>query len=206
MEAPKMPVEQSVAQLQEALSADFIARHATEAAQVLEDVELSEAVEFLQQSSPQVAARMIERTNPERAVQLLQELDGDALSAIANFVDLQLLAGLLARMDEQARETQLHSLGEATAEELTELMSYPPETAGSLMDPRSIVFRSDETADDALNQLRRLGREVGVDVQVIDEDSKLVGRVPVQALISAAPDAELASLARPPVVVNALAR
>lgn len=197
--------EQSAVELQEALTADFIERHAAEAARVLEDVELSEAVELLEQSPSQVGARLIERTNPERAVQILQALDARALGGLANLLDLQLLAALLARMEARPRETLLESLGEATAAELTDLMSYPPDSAGSLMDPRAIVFRSDETADDALSHLRRLGREVGVDVHVVDERSHLLGRISVQALISAAPDAKLGSLARAPVSVAATA-
>ncbi|MBW3590577.1 MAG: magnesium transporter [Actinobacteria bacterium] len=200
-----MTAEQSTAELQEALTADFIERNATEAARVLEDVELSEAVELLERSPAVVAARLIERTNPERAVAILQAMDTDALSGIANLLDLQLLAALLARMEAQPREALLGSLGEATAAELTDLMSYPPDTAGSLMDPRAMVFRSDETADDALNRLRRLGREVGVDVHVVDEDSHLVGRISVQTLISAAADAKLGSLARAPISVPATA-
>lgn len=201
-----MPADTATAELQEALTADFIDRHPTEAARVLEDVELAEAVEMLEAGSDRVAARLIERTNPERAVEVLQALNPDKMAGIANLLDLQLLAGLLARMDARSREAQLSAIGEATAAELTDLMSYPPETAGSLMDPRVIVFRSDETADDALDRLRRLGREVGVDVHIVDEENKLLGRVSVQTLISAAPEAKLGTLVRPPIAVRSTAR
>ena len=62
---------------------------------------------------------------------------------------------MLARLDPQERERCLVSLDPALAAELRDLMEYPPETAGSLMDPRVTSFRPDATTRDVVRRLRR---------------------------------------------------
>lgn len=83
-----MPVESTIAELQEALTADFIDRHASEAARILEDLDLAEAVEMLEAGSDRVAARLVERTNPDWAAQLLQAINPEKLVGIAGLLDL----------------------------------------------------------------------------------------------------------------------
>lgn len=191
----------AVAEMLEALSTDFIARHPREAARCLEELDLADAVGLLEAEPPGTAARLIARTDPDRAVEVLGALRPETIADITPLLELQLLAGLLARMDGAARERQLEALGAPVAKELTELMSYPPQTAGALMDPRADAFRASQTADQALAKLRGMGREVGIDIQVVDEDRKLLGHLSVQGLIGAQPQAKLGELAEPPLAV-----
>ena len=200
-----MPASATVGDLVEALSDDFVRRHPTEAAGFLEELDLPEAVELLAAQPAAVGATLIKRTHPERAVDLLQALDPEFVARGAAHLDLQLLAGLLARMEPEAQTALLSAFGEATAAELRDLMAFPPGSAGALMDPRAVVFRSDETADEVLSQLRKPGRAVDEDVQVVHPDGRLAGRLTIQSLISAEPDAPVGDLARPPVAVNSTA-
>jgi len=55
------------------------------------------------------------------------------------------------------------------------------------MDPRAVVFREDETADEVLRALRRPGSRLDEDVQVTDGEGRLVGRLALISLISADP-------------------
>lgn len=201
-----MPADRSAVDgLLEALSADFIARHPTEAARTLEEVEVTSEVALLEDGSGQIAAGLLERTAPDRAVDLIRALSPNALASIAVHLDLQMLAGLLARMEPEDRETQLQGFDKAIAGELRELLTYPVGSAGALMHPRTVVFREEETADKALSRLRSLGREIGADVQVVDAEGRLRGRLSIQRLITAEPDARVGDLAKPPIYVYATA-
>ena len=73
------------------------------------------------------------------------------------------------------------------------------------MDPRVTVFREDETADEVLSALRRPGREVDGDVQVVDTEGKLLGRLSIRSLISADHEATVGTLASPPIAVPSTA-
>ena len=191
----------STADLLEALSADFIRRHPTEAAHLLEEVDLKASAALLAAQPPQIGAGLIERTHQDRAVEILQELGPAGAVEVARQMDLQLLAGLLARMEPDARSAHLQALGDSTAAELRDLMSYPEGSAGALMDPRAVVFREDETADEVLRALRRPGSRLDEDVQVTDKEGRLVGRLALISLISADPAAPVGALAKPPIAV-----
>jgi magnesium transporter len=189
----------------EALTLDFVRRHPTEAARLLEDLQLQDTVVFLEALPAPEAAVLLERGDPEQAVILMQAMGPASAARAASRLDLQLLAGLLARMDARAREAQLAALADSTAAELRDLMAYPEGSAGALMDPRAVVFREDETADEVLAKLRKPGRVVDEDVQVVKADGRLLGRLAIQSLISAEPEAPVGSLARPPIAVPSTA-
>ncbi len=200
-----MPASTGSRELFEALGADFIGRHPTEVVRLLEQMVLAEAVGLLESQPSPVRADLIELTDPDRALDLVQALSPEVLAQTVPHLDLQRLAGLLARLEPKAQDAQLEALGAATAAEVRELMAYPERSAGALMDPRILVFRSDETADEVLAKLRRPGREVDEDMQVVHPDGKLIGRLAVQSLISADPQAPVGGLARPPVAVTSTA-
>ncbi len=200
-----MPVNSTAGDLVDALGADFIRRHPTEAAHLLEEIDVKEAADFLAAQPDDVGAGLIERTNPDRAVELLLHMEREAVGRVAGRLDLQLLAGLLARIEPEKQAAQFEALGSAMASELKDLMSYPEGSAGSLMDPRVTVFREDETADQVLATLRRPGREVDGDLQVVDTEGKLLGRLSIRSLISADPKAAVGTLASPPVAVPSTA-
>ncbi|MEX0791210.1 MAG: magnesium transporter, partial [Actinomycetota bacterium] len=185
--------------------AEFIRRHPGDAAHLLEEIDVKQAADFLAVQPDGVGADLIERTNPDRAVELLLHMDPEAVGRVAGRLDLQLLAGLLARMEPEDQAAQFEALGGSIASELKDLMSYPEGTAGSLMDPRAVVFREDQSADEVLAALRRPGREVDGDVQVIDSEGRLLGRLAIQSLISADHDAPVGTLAKPPVAVPSTA-
>lgn len=200
-----MPISSTAGDLVEALGADFIQRHPTDAAHLLEEIDAGEAADFLAAQPGAVGAGLIERTNPDRAVELLLHMAPEAVGRVAGELDLQLLAGLLARMEPEEQAAQFEALGSGVASELKDLMSYPEGSAGSLMDPRVTVFREDETADEVLATLRRPGREVDGDVQVVDAEGKLLGRLSIRSLISADPEAAVGTLASPPIAVPSTA-
>lgn len=200
-----MPVNATAGDLVEALGADFIRRHPREAAHLLEEIDVKDAADFLAAQPDGAGAGLIERTNPDRAVELLLHMDPGAVGRVAGRLDLQLLAGLLARMELDDQAAQFEALGGTIASELKDLMSYPEGSAGSLMDPRAVVFGEDQSADEVLAALRRPGREVDGDVQVIDSEGRLLGRLAIQSLISADHDAPVGTLAKPPVAVTSTA-
>ena len=75
-------------------------------------------------------------------------------------------------------------------------MSYPRDSAGSLMDPRAITFRPDAVARDVVQRLRRVRRRRVQDVFVVDEGRRLLGSIPLQEVFLAPADERLRNLMR----------
>ncbi|HUG52561.1 MAG TPA: magnesium transporter, partial [Vicinamibacteria bacterium] len=101
-----------------------------------------------------------------------------------------------ARIASAERERRLGLLPPALAAELRDLMAFPPESAGALMDRRVTTFRSGTTAEAALDRLRTMRETDFDDVFLVDAESRLVGKVALEDLAVAAPGRRLDELAK----------
>jgi magnesium transporter len=111
-------------------------------------------------------------------------------------MDPSVLASLLSRLDGESKDRILHRFSKAEGTELRDLMNYPPETAGSLMDPQVMVFRPETTVEEALEKLRQSPKRRIYDVFTIGPSGSLAGSIPLQDIAAAPLDKRLVELTR----------
>lgn len=70
-------------------------------------------------------------------------------------------------------------------------MVYPPDTAGHLIAANVIVFRGTDTAQQVLDQMRRIASRRIYNICVADEDRRLLGVVGLQDVALAQPERQL---------------
>jgi len=89
---------------------------------------------------------------------------------------------------------------------LREMMAYPADSAGYLMDPRVTAFRAEDSVGAALARVReQRGRRI-VDLCLVDGARRLTAVLPLQDVAVADPEERLGSLVRgPSVSVQAMA-
>lgn len=186
-----------------ALTEDFLQRYPQEAAAALDELPAEQAVALLEEQPAARTVALIRRLRPDTAAEVFAALSTPRLADLLRVLEPARAAGILARLDSETRSRRLSALEPGLAKELTALMTYPPDTAGSLMDPRIITFRPDTPAREALKRLRA-ARHVRIsDVFLVDEDGTLTGAVAVQDLAVADPATPLRELtARLPVSVR----
>lgn len=180
----------------EALINNFFAAYPEEAAHQLEHLETAEVIRLVHKMPHAHAVAVFENLTPDLAVEVLEQMDDMAAVGILSALDLMHSAPLLARVEDEVRQRYLSYLDPGTAKELRELMSYPPDTAGGLMDPRVTSFRPETTAREALKRIQGLRRRRIQDVFLVDPDGGLVGSVTLQDLAVAHPDQTLEQLTR----------
>jgi magnesium transporter len=73
-------------------------------------------------------------------------------------------------------------------------MAYPPDTAGSLMDPRIAMLRPEHAVADAIRRLRGQPRRTVQRIYLTDDAGRLVGSVGLDRLLSAEPETVLDTL------------
>ena len=177
-----------------------------EAAPRLERMHARDVADFLERQNAALAADVLRRLHADRATEVIEALKEPPASRILSALEPALAAALVARLDESARRARLTTLDPALAKELEELMTYPPDVAGRIMDPRVTSFRPETTAQEALSRIRALENKAIHDVFVVDDEGRLAGSVGIQDLALAAPTARLDELAQPrPPRVQALA-
>jgi magnesium transporter len=176
-----------------ALAEHALAAHPHTAAVALEHADPAEVAALLDGYAPEAAARVIGHMVPERAAQVVLALGDESLRAVLPGIAAPRGAAILAWLDPGPRDRVLDVLGGGAARELRELLAYPPDTAGALMDPRVVAARATETAGGALVALRDAPGELH-QLYVVDADHHLAGAVPVHRLALAAADAPIAAL------------
>jgi magnesium transporter len=175
---------------------NYLQLHPDDAAGQLEALPLEEAVRILLQVTPPTSAAVFERLSPQTASQVLEQIDDEVACMLLEIVDPSRTAPLLLRLGEEVRDRRLAGLSPRTAAELKTLMIYPPDTAGSLMDPRVSAFRPDATVEQVMERLRSLGRRRVHDILLVDGDGLLIGSIPLQDLVPAPRDKRLEELVR----------
>lgn len=186
----KYSVERGVRALVERYFQDF----PDEAAQKLEGLLAREVASLLASHSAPASGAVLRRLTSGLAAQVLAELDPDAFRGLVPTLELVRAAALLARLEPEVQTRLVALLDPSDAKELRELMSYPGDTAGGVMDPGVTVFREDATVREALAKLRsQRGRPIA-DVFVVNGEGRLVGALPLQELAVADPGLRIREL------------
>ena len=185
---------------------DFIRLYPDEAAREVERLPAEEAAGLLERQDPARAAELLSRMPSGPAAETLAAMSEAAAGPVVAAMEPVTAAALLARLDDEVRQRRIALLDPALAQEVTGLMSYPPDVAGGLMDPRVTTFREQTTARDALARIRGLSNRRIQDVFLVDEEGRLTGTVGLQDLALAEPGTRLESLAPAgPISVQAMA-
>ena len=189
----------------QALIRTFFRLHPGEAARALASTPVSEALDLLETQAGDRAAQVFERLDPDRAVTLMERMEEPLFRRLWGAMDEGVAASLLARLSPENRSARLSSLPVRLADEMKELMSYPPGSAGRIMDCSVTVFSAEETAEEALTRIRTFPERRILDLCVVDDDGKLTAVLPLQEVAVAQPDDRLGQLAHgPPVYVQAM--
>jgi magnesium transporter len=170
----------------------------SEAVEILNAFPLGELAKFLENLEPARAAEILEKLSEFVASDCLAQLALPAWKRIAARLDPYRASLLISRLDFERREVLLGVLEAALSAEIRELMSYPADTAGSLMDTRLLSFRPRDTVRDALARLGSWHRRDTRHVLVTSAEGKLLGMLPLTDVALAPPRQRLEQLLKDP--------
>ncbi|NHI01154.1 magnesium transporter [Oceanimonas sp. MB9] len=138
--------------------------------------------EILEELSEEVRDGIIRLMEPEKLAIALEDMESDDLAYVLRDLPEQLFNQVLTEMDEQDRQRAELAL------------SYPEDTAGSLMNTEFISLRPDVTIDVVLRYLR-LHSELpeGTDtLYVVDPHNRLLGDISLASLVVQSPTTTVA--------------
>jgi magnesium transporter len=185
---------------------DYIDRFPDELVVAMEDTPITEIARLVSVQSNERGAALLGRLRTDTATEVIVGIDEDVRRRLLPVVDPARAAAAIARLEETIATDLLQGLDQRTSRELRELMSYPPDTAGAIMDPRIAMLRAEATADEALQRLRQLREQRVYNLYVVDGDGVYLGRVPLQDIAVAEPTRSIRSLiTEAPVSVQATA-
>jgi len=181
----------------QALDRRFLLDHPWEAAQQVESLDPATVAEELAHQPARALLSLFRRLVPASAGRVLERLPAStARSLIAELLPTEAVA-ILGTLEPEAAEPLVAGLDPDIRRELDELMSYPEDSAGRLMDTRVESFRGSMSARQALDVLRLAPSRTARSLFLIDEHNRLTAKVSIQDVAVASPEVLLASLATP---------
>ena len=124
---------------------------------------------------------------------LIRDMDPEELKAAAESLDVDDLAELMEDLPHDLVDEVLRSMDRDNRERLEQVLSYPEDTAGRLMNPDVVTVRADVDVDVVLRYLRMRGElpEHTDHIYVVSRRHQYLGRVALAKLLTADPDSPL---------------
>ena len=180
-----------------ALNSEYLRHHPEEVAAFLNERSPEDTALLLARApTPTAAAQILERLNPRVAADVLQLLDDVLVRAMLAVTNPAKAAPIIGGLDPASRESQLARLDERVAEQIREMLAYPADSAGALMDPRISAFGPDTTVDGALRKMRTFKEKELGSIYLMDSSGRLAGAVPLGEIATAEPETQLRDLIR----------
>ncbi len=120
---------------------------------------------------------------------LLADMDPDEIIAAVEDLDIDDLADLVEDLPDTVIDEVLKSMDRENRERLEQVLSYPEDTAGRLMNPDVVTVRADVNVDVVMRFLRLRGElpEHTDHLYVVSRRHQLIGWIALQDLVTSEP-------------------
>ncbi|GMU43898.1 MAG: magnesium transporter [Xanthomonadales bacterium] len=127
---------------------------------------------------------------------LLAEMDREELRSALTTLDVDDLAELVDDLPSQLTEELLRGMDREHRDRLEQVLSYPEDSAGRLMNTDVITVRADVAVDVVLRYLRMRGEmpEHTDHLFVVNRNGRYIGRVALTALLTSDPERTIAEI------------
>jgi magnesium transporter len=172
----------------------FVETHPRDAAGVLEQLKVEEAVRIMKKLPLRLVGLLLDRLAPQTGAAILEHFDLINVRELLAILPPRTASFILQNIQDQRRQEALADLPGPLARQLRDLMTYPPDTAGGMMEPRVISIPIGLTVQASIAYLRKAPRYALFYLYVTDGDGKLVGVLNMRELMLASPRVSVESI------------
>ncbi len=170
--------------------------HPADIADIVEELSARERQAVFQSLGEDLAADTLEEMELEDQVSVIEHMDVERAGEILEEMAPDEVADILAELPEERAQDILSAMEPAEAEDVEELLAYEEDTAGGLMTTEFVAVEEDLTAQQCIDELRRLepNAESIYYVFAVDEHEHLRGVLSLRDLIVAPPERPIREL------------
>ncbi|MBT3276683.1 magnesium transporter [Candidatus Thioglobus sp.] len=174
------------ASLYEEASAQLSDLHSAEIARLLESVPPKDRVKLWLNIDSATQGDILKDLSEDVLSQLLNEMSVDGIVKATEGLDMDDLADIVPELPESALHNLLLTLDHKHRDHLKQVLSYPEDSAGGLMNIDIITVRDDVNVRTVIRYLRLL-KEMPIDtdqVFVVDRTYKYIGSIHISTLLT----------------------
>ncbi len=175
------------------IAAHFVENHTREVLDFFDELPEEKQLRLIEELSFESALTLLAKSRSEVVARFFLRLRN--VQDYLKRLDPARVARVSAHFDESEREQLFSQAPKHLVNEVQQILTYPPDTAGSLMETRIPLFRGTQTAGHVLNELRKASPQNTSQIYIVDESGSLCGKLALPELICADNDDLLSNLA-----------
>ena len=171
-------------------------------AEVIDELDTKNAIILFRLLPKEIAADVFSYLSSERQGEISMMIDENELNEIMNDLFFDDKIDFLEEMPANVVKRILRNTSEAERKLINQFLQYPEYSAGSLMTIEFVDLKKEMTVAQALDKIRRVGRdrEIVYTCYVTDAWRKLEGIVSLKELVLASPDAKVEDIMKKDVI------
>jgi len=176
---------------------ELMEQYPADIAEVLAELSQEQATDLVHRLFlRQAAAEPLGEMDPDDSAELVVQLDRKEASEILSRMDPDDAVDLLLELPEDVQQELLSRLSRTEAKVLSDLLIYPPDSAGGLMSPEVVPLSLTMSAQDAIDHLRQRMQEAETVyyAYAVDEVNHLLGVLSLRDMALADPSCSLRDL------------
>lgn len=162
----------------------------------LERIDVDRQREVLRRFNPEKVSEIIAEMDPELSADLVSEMREFRAVSVLNEMEPDDAADLVRELEEEDKDRLLEGMERSNpeaAEDIRELLEYPADTAGAIMNPNFATLRPEMTIEDAISAVRQMRDEYETIyyLYIVNDDNSLLGVLSLRTLLLAPKGAKI---------------
>lgn len=176
--------------------------HPADIADLVESLDDRGRKRLFEVMEPQIAGHVVSELEEPYLEEFLEKLRPQEISKLLEGMDSDDAADILNKLPEEQSRAVMSFMDSEAVAEVGELLLYPEDTAGGIMQAEVLALNENTTVARATEEIRAQAEELRElhNVYVTDDEGRLKGVVPLRSLILAKPDTSLKDIMDPNVV------
>ncbi len=164
----------------------FSELHAADIADLINDLEEEDRLRLFSLLDVDKASDVILELSDVSREQIIKDLSNEQLTDIIEEMDSDDAADFIAELSDEQAQAVLETIEPEESKEVKELLKYPEDSAGGIMQSELVSVSRKATLNDAFQAVAGARDEIEniYDIFVVDDGNRLVGTVPLQRLIT----------------------
>lgn len=193
------PLEEGLSQLTLTLSRQGLAQmHPVDIADIMAQISSKERAVLLDSLDKETAGEAIHELEADMRVAVVEQMGLEEAADVLEKMQPDEAADILGDLSSEKAKAILDRMEKEEAADVEELLEHDEDTAGGLMTTEYLAFPPDQTASEAIEELRRQSPETELIyyIYVVDSEEHLLGVLSLRDLIMAAAKTPLKNLMR----------
>lgn len=159
--------------------------HAADIAEIINHLHIDEAKLLFHLLEHETAAEVLVELDENLRVKILDDIETSKITRIVDELDTDDATDIVANLPEEVQETVLKNLDPEYSVDVKELLKYPEDTAGGIMNSEFIEIDENATVKEGIDEIRKYAKQIDhiYHLYVVNDKKQLIGVVQLKSLL-----------------------